>query len=303
MDGPEREPTQADDLLTKLAAAEAEARQLLEQRQRDRREAELGQAKRRMAEMQAEFETERERATALDARRADLEGELDTERERTAAFEAQRADLEGEPQRRVAKAEHVAKRTWAWAERAVQQEKDAAAELEQSLASERERTGALDSLRAELEGELQSERDRVGELQLTAAELKDRLGESERAADDLQQSWDAEQARRQELENGLAQRERELDEQSQRLVEEACAEGDARLAAHEQVITELEHSLAGEGESAAALEAMRNHPLGTEAARIGRVTPEHPGIVVARTPIGGKRILDLPFGESLPRIC
>jgi len=58
-----------------------------------------------------------------------------------------------------------------------------------------------------------------------------------------------------------------------------------------------------ERESAAALEAMQNHPLGTEAARIGRVTSEHPGIVVARTPIGGKRILDLPFGESLPRIC
>ena len=58
-----------------------------------------------------------------------------------------------------------------------------------------------------------------------------------------------------------------------------------------------------EEQSEAALQAIRNHPLGTEAARIGRVTAEHPGIVVARTPIGGKRILDLPFGESLPRIC
>jgi hydrogenase expression/formation protein HypE len=58
-----------------------------------------------------------------------------------------------------------------------------------------------------------------------------------------------------------------------------------------------------EGESEAALEAMREDPLGRHAARIGRVTREHPGIVVARTPIGGQRVLDLPFGESLPRIC
>ena len=51
------------------------------------------------------------------------------------------------------------------------------------------------------------------------------------------------------------------------------------------------------------LGAMRAHPLGREAARIGRVTADHPGVVVLRTPIGGRRILDLPFGESLPRIC
>ena len=37
--------------------------------------------------------------------------------------------------------------------------------------------------------------------------------------------------------------------------------------------------------------------------RIGTVTSDHPGFVTARTPIGGERILDLPFGESLPRIC
>jgi hydrogenase expression/formation protein HypE len=55
--------------------------------------------------------------------------------------------------------------------------------------------------------------------------------------------------------------------------------------------------------SDAVLEVMRRHPLGRDAARIGRVTAEHPGLVVLRTPIGGERILDLPFGESLPRIC
>jgi hydrogenase expression/formation protein HypE len=52
-----------------------------------------------------------------------------------------------------------------------------------------------------------------------------------------------------------------------------------------------------------ALAALRAHPLGRDACRIGRVTGEHPRFVALRTPIGGQRILDLPFGESLPRIC
>jgi hydrogenase expression/formation protein HypE len=30
---------------------------------------------------------------------------------------------------------------------------------------------------------------------------------------------------------------------------------------------------------------------------------EHPGMVVARTAIGGTRVVDLPVGEQLPRIC
>lgn len=53
----------------------------------------------------------------------------------------------------------------------------------------------------------------------------------------------------------------------------------------------------------AVLAAMRAHPLGRDAARIGSVTAEHAGTVVLRTPIGGARILDLPYGEHLPRIC
>jgi hydrogenase expression/formation protein HypE len=52
-----------------------------------------------------------------------------------------------------------------------------------------------------------------------------------------------------------------------------------------------------------ALEALQRHPLGREARFIGRVTADHAGFVTLRTPIGGQRILDLPFGESLPRIC
>jgi hydrogenase expression/formation protein HypE len=58
-----------------------------------------------------------------------------------------------------------------------------------------------------------------------------------------------------------------------------------------------------EADASAVLTALRAHPLGRDAARIGRVTDEHPGMVVLRTPIGGDRILDLPFGEALPRIC
>jgi hydrogenase expression/formation protein HypE len=52
-----------------------------------------------------------------------------------------------------------------------------------------------------------------------------------------------------------------------------------------------------------ALAAMRAHPLGRRAACIGKVVDQHPGIVSLRTPIGGRRILDLPFSEPLPRIC
>jgi hydrogenase expression/formation protein HypE len=51
------------------------------------------------------------------------------------------------------------------------------------------------------------------------------------------------------------------------------------------------------------LAAMRNHPLGTRAAVIGQCVAEHPGMVVARTALGGTRVVDLPIGEQLPRIC
>ena len=56
-------------------------------------------------------------------------------------------------------------------------------------------------------------------------------------------------------------------------------------------------------EADAALQALRDHPLGRDAARIGTLTAEHPGLVLARTSIGGRRVVDLPLGELLPRIC
>jgi len=51
------------------------------------------------------------------------------------------------------------------------------------------------------------------------------------------------------------------------------------------------------------LAAMHSHPLGQQAAIIGQVVAEHPGLVVSKTGIGGSRVVDLPAGELLPRIC
>ncbi|WP_285830596.1 hydrogenase expression/formation protein HypE [Streptomyces meridianus] len=53
----------------------------------------------------------------------------------------------------------------------------------------------------------------------------------------------------------------------------------------------------------AVLDAMRAHPLGARAAVIGECVDSHPGMVVARTGLGGTRVIDLPIGEQLPRIC
>ncbi len=58
-----------------------------------------------------------------------------------------------------------------------------------------------------------------------------------------------------------------------------------------------------EAQADAVLEAMRATPYGRQAVRIGTVTAAHPGLVVARTSIGGSRIVDLPAGVLLPRIC
>lgn len=51
------------------------------------------------------------------------------------------------------------------------------------------------------------------------------------------------------------------------------------------------------------LAAMRAHPLGARAARIGQVLDKHLGMVVARTGLGATRVVALQIGEQLPRIC
>lgn len=48
---------------------------------------------------------------------------------------------------------------------------------------------------------------------------------------------------------------------------------------------------------------LHRHDLGKEAVVIGRVVSDHPGQVVLETTLGGQRLVDMPGGELLPRIC
>jgi hydrogenase expression/formation protein HypE len=52
-----------------------------------------------------------------------------------------------------------------------------------------------------------------------------------------------------------------------------------------------------------ALTILRGFDTGREAARVGTIGTRHPGRVVLETAVGGRRILDLPRGLLLPRIC
>jgi hydrogenase expression/formation protein HypE len=71
-------------------------------------------------------------------------------------------------------------------------------------------------------------------------------------------------------------------------------------------------SIANEGKMVVILEdtdaekvlaAMRSVPEGIDSAIIGRTVAEHRGRVVMRTRIGTHRIVEMPTGEQLPRIC
>lgn len=53
----------------------------------------------------------------------------------------------------------------------------------------------------------------------------------------------------------------------------------------------------------AVLEAMRAHRYGAQAAIIGRVLEEPAGRVTLRTLLGTRRVVEMPSGELLPRIC
>jgi len=48
---------------------------------------------------------------------------------------------------------------------------------------------------------------------------------------------------------------------------------------------------------------MKQNKYGAEATIIGEVVKEHPGQVVMKTNLGASRIVDMPVGELLPRIC
>jgi hydrogenase expression/formation protein HypE len=56
-------------------------------------------------------------------------------------------------------------------------------------------------------------------------------------------------------------------------------------------------------DSATALRLLRAHPLGREAAVIGAVTREPAGLALLETAAGGERLIRMPLGEDLPRIC
>ncbi len=53
----------------------------------------------------------------------------------------------------------------------------------------------------------------------------------------------------------------------------------------------------------AALAALRAHPLGAQAARIGTVGVDERHFVQMQTRFGGRRMVDWLSGEPLPRIC
>ena len=52
-----------------------------------------------------------------------------------------------------------------------------------------------------------------------------------------------------------------------------------------------------------AVNALRSHPLGRAATRIGRCVREHAGLVILKTGVGGNRVVDMLPGDQLPRIC
>jgi hydrogenase expression/formation protein HypE len=53
----------------------------------------------------------------------------------------------------------------------------------------------------------------------------------------------------------------------------------------------------------AALQALRDHPLGRDAALVGEICAEPEGLVLIETAFGGSRVVDMLVGDPLPRIC
>ncbi len=51
------------------------------------------------------------------------------------------------------------------------------------------------------------------------------------------------------------------------------------------------------------LTVMRDHEMGKDAVILGEVVADHPGMVTLLTTLGIERIVDMPVGEQLPRIC
>jgi len=56
-------------------------------------------------------------------------------------------------------------------------------------------------------------------------------------------------------------------------------------------------------DTARVLAVMHENAYGKEAVVIGETTADAPGAVGIRTPLGGVRVVDMPAGELVPRIC
>lgn len=61
--------------------------------------------------------------------------------------------------------------------------------------------------------------------------------------------------------------------------------------------------IVGREDTSFVVDTMRAHPLGRETQIIGEVVESPKGRVYLRTEIGGTRIVDMPVGTLLPRIC
>ena len=70
------------------------------------------------------------------------------------------------------------------------------------------------------------------------------------------------------------------------------------IANEGKVIAVVEGGVADE-----ALALLRRHPLGADAALVGMIRDDPPGLVLLDTALGGSRIVDMLVGDPLPRIC
>ncbi|MEA1928040.1 MAG: hydrogenase expression/formation protein HypE [Candidatus Auribacterota bacterium] len=62
-------------------------------------------------------------------------------------------------------------------------------------------------------------------------------------------------------------------------------------------------AIVAEDDADRLIKAMREDPIGSESRIIGRVVRDAAGMVILKTESGGRRIVDWPRGEPIPRIC
>jgi len=70
------------------------------------------------------------------------------------------------------------------------------------------------------------------------------------------------------------------------------------IANEGKVVLAVEAAAAGR-----VLDVLHRHPLGQQAVVIGQIAPETDSLCELRTVIGGRRVVQKPYGEQLPRIC